>query len=408
MGSHQILAPQRKDLDAAHAASKGVRIPRTFPTFDEAKAFVLRDGGTIILRSEHPLELQGLSGLNMSHVVSPEIVAEHEKEGGLFASFRGFDSSLLEYMMRAWHKDSWFYNVRNYCKHNGLNVDAYLASLTYSYWEYVPGYNLYVVADSSVHGRYRVFAKWPERVENCQTSYDLFEGAQVLSEGCTPTAILSRIEDIFKLYEQVRDVFGKDMCWVVEMQLAGDGDLYFLQRSAGQPFKPAGWSFESDEPSHFLLGPKYGYGEVRGITPEEGITLSFLLDRGTRIKWIRKHNKDYQPAAILSAHMDSRVAEQELLGSVQAYIETYYQGHGDCISDPHSAILPMVRVPLYLCIPKLHERLPTDMAAEAKRLQKAKEEGEPDWYIHPEAMVQMTLHVRSDGREARVNIVSIA
>src|SRR3989344_7175749 len=74
---NQTLALQRKDLDAAHAAAHGIRIPQMFATFEKARDFVLKKNGKLILRTEHPLEREGLSGLNMSHRVSLEDVVRH-------------------------------------------------------------------------------------------------------------------------------------------------------------------------------------------------------------------------------------------------------------------------------------------------------------------------------------------
>ena len=314
MGNHQILAPQRKDLDAAYAAAHGIRIPRVFATFEQGRDFVLQQNGKLIIRTEHPLEREGLSGLNMSHSVSLEDVVRHEQKGGLFASFRGFDSVLLDYMMQDWHKNHG--SAKYYCELHGLNLDEYVAGLTHSYWEYVFGYNLYVVADPVISNRYRIFAGWEEIKKNDReyhiTSYDVFDGEVKLTSGRTHAAILEKLGDIVQLYNKVREMFGQNMCWVVEMQLAGDGELYFLQRNIGQPFKPCEWSFEASESCHYLVGHKYGFGEVRGATPKEGIELSFLLERGVRAKWF----KDYKHSAILDSHIDSSVVEQKRVASM--------------------------------------------------------------------------------------------
>ncbi len=404
MGNHQILAPQRKDLDAAHAAAQGIRIPRVFTAFEEGRDFVLQQNGKLIIRTEHPLEREGLSGLNMSHTVSLEDVVLHEQEGGLFASFRDFNSVLLDYMMQDWHKKRG--SARHYCELHGLSLDEYVAGLTHSYWEYVSGYNLYVVADPVISNRYRLFAGWNELKNNSReypvTSYDVFDGEVKLTGGRTHAAVIEKIGDILRLYNKVREVFGQEMCWVVEMQLAGNGELYFLQRSVGQLFKPCEWSFGPPETCHFLVGHQYGFGEVRGTTPKEGVELSFLFERGVRAKWF----KDYEHSAILDSHISSPVVEQKRVASMP-YVQTYPQGHGDGARDPHSSILPLVRAPLYLYLPDLHDLLPPEFEWEHDRVKKAKRERVRDWYSDPKRMPQITLHVRSDGNEARVNILKI-
>lgn len=404
MGNHQTLAPQRKDLDAAHAAAHGIRIPRIFPTFDRGRHFVLKEDGALIMRSEHPLELQGLSGLNKSPIVFLARVEQHEDRGGLFASYRDIDVDTFLYLLREEHRTkSGWWNAKNYCDANGLNVDEYVAQLAYSYWEYIRGTNLYVVADPHVAGRYRVFAKWYEGTESCNACA-LYDGNRlVTATGDVLKHLESRIGDILRFYDRVREVFGEKICWVVEMQLADDGVLHFLQRSIGKEFEAPDWSFDADEPAHFLVGPRYGYGEVRGITPKEGIDVTFLLERSTRLRWL----KDYRPSAMLNAHSDSIVADQAVFNFVKVYINTYHQVHNG-IADPHSAILPMVRAQLYLHVPKLHERLPEDIQRNAKELEKSKRHNERAWYSNPDKMVSMTINIRSDGNEARINIVNVS
>ena len=399
---NQTLALQRKDLDAAHAAAHGIRIPQMFATFEKARDFVLKKDGKLILRTEHPLEREGLSGLNMSHRVSLEDVVRHEERGGLFASFRGFDADLHNYMMREWHKKHG--SAKYYCEWNGISIDDYVAGLVHSYWEYVSGYNIYVVADPVVNNRYRLFAGWKQMIKDREqhvTSYDTFDGTTKLTSGNTSATVLNKLDDILRLYNKVRELFGEEMCWVVEMQLAANGELYFLQRSTGKSFRPCDWSFDAPESCHFLLGHQYGYGDVRGTTPKEGITLPLLMERGTRVRWL----KDYRFEAVLNAHIISNVVEQKTIESHPAYVQCSEAHHGDGARDPHSVILPVVKAPLYLYMPDMHDRLPSGIAEEVKRLGKEKRKGVRNWYSSAKHMVELTLHIRSDGNEARVNIV---
>lgn len=406
------LAPQRKDVDAAYAAAHGIRVPSIFAGFEEARDFVTKKGGTVIFRSEHPLELEGLSGLNMSPVVSPEKVALHEEHGGLFASFRGFDVELFEYMMRAWHRapkgprrldlsPKWII-ADHFCQHEGIEREEYLSKLTYSFWEYIEGHNLYVIADPAIPRRYRIFARWPEMIDNCFTSYDVFDGTDKATAYRTPQCVQQRVHDIVALYEYVREIFAPGTCPIVEMQLSNSGELYFLQRSAGPRFKVAGWSFASSEACDFRVGIESGYGEVVGTTPEAGIEVEFLIDRGTRIDWL----KGYRTSAILSSHIDSKVIEQKIFPQVAAYIETHEQIHGDCISDTHGVIIPLTRSPLYLFMPEMHERFPERVAAGIKRLKGIKHTGH-NWYVDPERLVHAKIRIRSDGKEARIDVLEI-
>ncbi|HWP61337.1 MAG TPA: hypothetical protein VN495_01925, partial [Candidatus Paceibacterota bacterium] len=295
---------------------------------------------------------------------------------------------------------------------NGIDLAEYVAQLRYSYWEYIHGYNLYIAADPVIANRYRVFARWFEMVQRgiggefrplMRLSYDIFDGVNKISDDRTPPAILDRMQDILHLYNEVRSLFGQQMCWIEEIQLGANGALYFLQRSVGQLFKPCAWSFDGDEACDLLIGHTYDYGEVRGTTPKEGIKVDFVLDEGIRARRL----KSYSHTALLDAHIDSSVCEQQRLLSIPAYIQTSPPHHGSGICDPHSAILPIVRCPLFLSAPKMHKKFPADILDRIRTVSRAKRGDDPQWYMNHKKMARIKLHIRSDGNEARVRVVNI-
>lgn len=148
------IPAQDKVADAKFAAENGIRIPYIYPTYADAqRAAVL--GKTLIARSFHPTELQGFSGVNDSPVI-------HEgARGGLFEVFHledetAFKAAVFEANLHALGR------INAFCEHNKLDLDEYLKEIEYSYWEFIPGKNLTVIADPVIEGRYRIFANWKD------------------------------------------------------------------------------------------------------------------------------------------------------------------------------------------------------------------------------------------------------
>ncbi len=410
MNKRLTLALQRKDKDAVLAAQHGIKVPRIFPTFKEAKQFVLDDGGSIIARTEHPTEADGLSGLNYSHVITPEMATETGDK--LFSDFHIFDARLFDAVVKKWHKR--FEHTTAYCHLFNVDPDEYVAKLQHSFWEYVQGFNLYVFADPVVKGRFHVFSQWPKDDEEHGgwAVYDLFEGHEPISPGKTSPFITTNFAQITDLYEKVQEVFGNEVCWVVEMQLTKSGDLFFLQRSMGPQVTEPKWSLagQPDNPWEFKIGPSHQFGKVIGVTPETGIETDVILERSTRLERLSKD----LPTGVLSSQIMDAVVEQERLKRLAVFIETSYQGHGESISDPHSSIVPMTRAPLYLHMPKWHDIMPPDLAAEIARIQQIKcptTKNFLNWprdrFENPDYMVRLKLCIRSDGCEARVRVLEV-
>ncbi len=410
--AQEALALQRKDYDAFLAAQYDIKVPQIFGTFEDAKRFVLDEGGSIIARTEHPTEADGLSGLNYSHVITPERVTKDAAKGRLFANFRRLDAHGFDAIVKKWHET--FQHTKHYCQLFKLKPEEYVAKLQYSFWEYVTGFNIYVFADPVKPDRFHVFSQWPSDDDEHEgwAVYDLFEGQEILSHGATSPFIGEHFAQITTLYKRVQEIFGNEVCWVVEMQLARTGELYFLQRSCGPKTTTPTWSLAGQPDNHweFKVGHAHNFGAVIGATSEAGIETDVILNRGTRLHWLKKN----VPTGVLASQIMDAVIEQERLKNVAVYIDTRYQSHGESINDPHSSIVPMTRAPLYLYMPKWHDLMPPDLAAEITRIEAAKLPNKDDpfkWprdrFENPDYMVRLKLNIRSDGREARVRVTSV-
>ncbi|HWP61621.1 MAG TPA: hypothetical protein VN495_03390, partial [Candidatus Paceibacterota bacterium] len=117
MGIQQIVPAQRKDEDAAFAAARGIRVPKVFASFDEARDFVLHQGGKIIIRSEHPLEREGLSGINMSFTLDLKGLEPTAWNAYLFQNFAQITAEELDRRLQRFHRE--YINSSMYCKENG-------------------------------------------------------------------------------------------------------------------------------------------------------------------------------------------------------------------------------------------------------------------------------------------------
>jgi hypothetical protein len=399
-----IFPPQRKDADGNYAKHHGINVPLIFPSFEAAQSEA-RNGGTVIVRTEHPSELKGVSGVNHSHVLSPD---DHFGKD-FIDTFCDSDEATFVAASKAWH-EKWFH-VEGYCEQRGISIQDYVSDLDYSYWEHVTGLNIFVVGDPVLPNRFRIFATWPDT-----WTYTVFDGDEYVS-GYESEELKIQIDSIIKMYRRVQEVFGAQS-WVVEMQLHASGELFFLQRSNGRPMQSVDWSFEVESDPHLVLG--CGYGEVLGSTSQEGVEVDVLLERSTRYN---KLTKD-KPSALLCSHITNVVIEQDVVSNSAAYIRVKkYLSHGP---GGHSSVIPMTKSPLHLFAPNFVDQLPETLRQAIEVLEDSKRvaAGMPsylktesriqpaemarDFDTNPDHMVRLRLNIRSDGREARLTLLDMA
>ncbi len=155
-------------------------------------------------------------------------------------------------------------SLRLACKKSGYPMDA----ASWSVWEYVPGTNFAVVADSGAIGRYHIYEDLngiqSHRVANIRESGGLATDERLIAE-----------------YERIRnlDRFDPSNCPVMEFQLGKnypaygeyDGKWFFLQYLRTRNSAPATFSLRDYRPEEDEREARL----VRGTTPPEGVVVDF-------------------------------------------------------------------------------------------------------------------------------------
>jgi len=269
---------------ADYVESEGILVPTRFANLKEA----LESGKEFIIRSEHPDEYNGASGLLESYTVNQskmdrrkEICAEKGREIN-WEKIYNFDENEtyiaelmiiqqmdelsqteIENLLKKLSK----IRIENYCSLLNLNIKEFENKISYSYWEKLDGYNRTIIADTAIEGRYHIFTHG-ERFRN----YFIYENGMSIFNGKTPllTELNDKILETIEFYEKIKCLpkFNKNHCPIVEFQSV-DGKDYFLQyhRTRDRQYS----NFELTRP---LEEGEFKAHFVRGVTDEKGETLN--------------------------------------------------------------------------------------------------------------------------------------
>lgn len=117
--------------------------------------------------------------------------------------------------------------------------------MSFSFWEYVPGRNMAVVADDSIHGRYHITAYGSEgrggpRGGIFDEGGRPFNSTDAEADSLSTTMSADAVTALINTYENVRalPLFSQNQCPIMEMQLGDDGTLWFLQYHKARSFRP--------------------------------------------------------------------------------------------------------------------------------------------------------------------------
>ncbi|MBW3011740.1 hypothetical protein KY311_01000 [Candidatus Woesearchaeota archaeon] len=261
------LKGQPKRTIADYVEANGILVPRRFDSLEEAR----RTKKAVILRSEHPQEYAGVSGLLHSPELSSVMIQESKDKPpkDLFFSPRGLN--LVEDVKNAYFEFQ--DNVRGkanylqYCNFLGISPEKFKREASFSVWQLLPGYNRFVIADSAIHGRYHITTSCYK--DGSMYNYTLIDNGKITQQygtSLTPE-LIEGLENLIGLYERIRHLsrFDQNHCPILEIQTA-NGKHYFLQYHRCRDFEPAEFVLDRKPDEDEIAAPF-----LRGVTSKEGM-----------------------------------------------------------------------------------------------------------------------------------------
>lgn len=232
--------PQPKKQIGEYVESMGFRVPKRYETLDEALAAV-QQGVTIVLRSEHPQEYDSFSGLLESHRLDSDTLKRADSEFTRAINNGASEEDVLH--LAKWDGIS-KKPMMSYLSLTDKKPKEYYDEMSFSFWEYIPGRNLALVADDVIEGRYHI------------TSYgtggrggavggifnevgEPFSREDKVADSLSDIMSATDIARLIAEYEQIRVLprFSERQCPIMEMQLGDDDTLWFLQYHKARPFR---------------------------------------------------------------------------------------------------------------------------------------------------------------------------
>ncbi len=284
---HEQFRPRHKPKAEAAAlvANSGSKIPKIYPTLKDALQNARDSKHGFVIRSEHPDEFDGPSGLLESFFITPEVIklaSSYAKDGVPSNAPKDMTWRLAQYLKNVTTErefeealiDESKENINNYCERLELDVDTFRRQISYSYWEKLGGYNRTIVADSAIPGRFHLFTNSAD-LPSAYWSYIITDGENVSFPGHQPMPkeIETEIPTVIQFYDQIRLLpqFDPKKILLLEFQTVGN-ENYFLQLHETGSFRPT--TFNLNRP------PKDGEIEasfVRGATPPTGINVEITV-----------------------------------------------------------------------------------------------------------------------------------
>jgi hypothetical protein len=265
----KLLEGQPKRAIADYVQSNGILTPRRFSSLAEAR----RSGLPILVRSEHPQDYDGASGLLESFRL--ERVPDRMIETGLkqfILSRRSFPDSPNLILPK-------ITSAEQYCQLTGKDITDFENATSFSLWEKLGGFNRTIVADNAIKGRYHIvtYKSSKDQSDVSTYSYSIFDRESNLVNDIALSKLNGHLTkdlpSLVDFYESIRKLsrFNPNHCPIIEAQTV-DGGNYFLQYHKGRKFEPS--TFVLDRPAE---GREIKANFVRGATPPIGLDLDATL-----------------------------------------------------------------------------------------------------------------------------------
>lgn len=229
---------QPKQEIADYVESRGIKVPKRYPTLEEA-LYVAQHGEAVILRSEHPQEYDRYSGLLKSYVIDNKVYGKSYND---FIKDLGDGLTQDNILKAIIQKNTNDMDLQQYLTITRQDETDFAKDISYSYWEFLEGQNVAVVADDVIEGRYHLTAIGEIKVGGgiFNASGEPFSTSETDIDSLTRNIAPEKIAEIIALYEKIRSLpkFTQKQCPIMEMQLDNDGVIYFLQYHKSRPFRP--------------------------------------------------------------------------------------------------------------------------------------------------------------------------
>jgi len=252
------LQGQPKRAVADYVERNGILIPRRFDSFEEAKA----SGLPLILRSEHPQDYDGVSGLLESPVIS----------NGTSNEYQGVKSveEVKDILFSGRHGEG-HSQSRSYCRFMGIDLAKFKKDTSFSIWQYIPGLSRAILADSAIDGRYHLLSF---NLRDSARSYIIFDNGKVntLFSWKIPTEE-KEVQRLIEDYEKIRRLgrFDSNHCPIMEFQTA-EGANYFLQYHRTRDFLPTTFILDRE-----AVAEELAFDLVRGVTESKGLEVKMTV-----------------------------------------------------------------------------------------------------------------------------------
>jgi hypothetical protein len=232
-------------------AAMGILVPARY-SWEEARQRITA-GETIIARSEHPDELAGPSGIFASSVITDEVYfiwdrIKSENESGVF--------EYLKYLECGYE---------GYCQLAGIDPQKYLTDLTYSFWQYVPGLNVLIGADTCNPKKHYCVVN---AYHNKYNGYFVLNEGQIKPVGRKQDILFpDKLLETAALYDSITAALDPNHCAIMEFKVNEEGEVFFLQYHRTQDINHSRFQLSKDQ----KRGIKAQY--VRGATSQQGFEI---------------------------------------------------------------------------------------------------------------------------------------
>lgn len=399
---HPPMQPKKEIGD--YVEKNGIPTARRFEGHDEALEYV-KSGGRIVIRSEHPDEYAGASGLLSSFFVDQVAIREYKEhcsKNGAHINWAKVHDNHYRYnakqvilsqiettpepQLEQNLKILSFPDVEYYCRLTNQDVDAFYSQISYSYWQSVDGLNRSIIADSAIPGRYHIFANDPN-VVFYRHGKEGFVNYSVVDNGKVIINSMDQMKGDFvgeiEFYNKVRNLenFDPNQCPIIEFQTDRKGQHHFLQYHRTRSVNPTTFTLDRGK-----RGNEFEAVHVRGATPTKDGRDYKIITQYSDFAKIKSLPLFGQDGSVLSHELRSPVFEEIMsrrntvnIGSFDNLDSLAYNSR-----DTHAPKSYLFNSDIFVAVP--YKKLPR-----FKRLEKGE--------------IQMVdCHITSDGRRSYVQI----